>query len=710
MRKKLYKQIVLSIILLLCISPALYAVKAKPGIVKMKQPNGSFVSVRVIGDDTFGYYKTLDGYIVAKDSDGYLHYADYSGGALRLSSIKVVEKTAQLPSNLSKSIPYSMFVPKTDNSSICFVAPLLYDNSSGNSHSAAAQVLKYSSVPVKMKCLVLLVEFSDVRFSNSNIKSQINSMLNLRGYSLNGATGSAADYFNDNLMGKASVSFDLSDVITLPNIEAYYGAVSGTSNDINPKQLIYDACVAASAAGVDFSGYDLNGDGVADNVFVLFAGYNQAEGGDPSTIWPHAGDISSMKLKCGGVQIANYACTSELKGYNNSEPAPIGTFCHEFGHLLGLVDMYDTNYDLEGLSTGLYKNLSLMDEGNYLNDGNTPPCFSAIEREMLGIGSVVSLESLHKYVLPPQREADSIYRLATLNRNEYFLIECRDGAGWDKYIGGKGMVIYHIDKSSKVWGGIESAKRWVYNNVNAFAQHQCAFVLSASGADYSALFYPGALGVNKITVDGDPSLIDWSGHSTGVEFNDIKYSNGSVQFYLLSYLQTDLSLPKPRMVKVSPYQNNCRVDWNSDIAAEGITWRIGYREASMSEDEYVFSDMTDKSVLIEGLLPDREYSLIISSILGNFVGEVYSASFKTMGITSSFPLMNIVGHYSVNSRIDLNILNISEPYKGIVWRINSMIVDGDSYLFNESKTYSVEAEIEYMDSTIEVIRKEVKVE
>ena len=64
-----------------------------------------------------------------------------------------------------------------------------------------------------------------------------------------------------------------------------------------------------------------------------------------------------------------------------------------------------------------------MDNGNRNNNGNTPPYFNAIEREMLGISTPVIIDSDGSYRLEPVSDNGMAYRINTDNENEYYLIE-----------------------------------------------------------------------------------------------------------------------------------------------------------------------------------------------------------------------------------------------------------------------------------------------
>ena len=158
---------------------------------------------------------------------------------------------------------------------------------------------------------------------------------------------------------------------------------------------------AADAAGLDFTQYDTDGDGYVDNVFVYYAGYNEAEGGAANTIWPHRWSVSDAGITSGitfdGKKINDYSCTSELKGTSGTNMCGIGTFCHEFGHVLGLPDFYDTS----GTQSNTLDEWDIMDYGAYSNSGCTPPAYSAYERFFLGYLTPQQINTASDITLQP---------------------------------------------------------------------------------------------------------------------------------------------------------------------------------------------------------------------------------------------------------------------------------------------------------------------
>jgi M6 family metalloprotease-like protein len=184
---------------------------------------------------------------------------------------------------------------------------------------------------------------------------------------------------------------------------------------------------------------DDDGDGEVDNVFVFFAGGDEAEGAGDDCIWSHAWyikDGAGRNLVLDGKTINRYACTSELTLYRDAAGkvrqrlAGIGSFCHEYSHTFDLPDMYDTDYESSGgHAEALWVSTSLMDGGNYNNLGSVPPNFNAVERELLGLSEPVVIEQSGVYTLEPVNKGGQCYRINT--EEDHFLSHLRS-IRWNK--------------------------------------------------------------------------------------------------------------------------------------------------------------------------------------------------------------------------------------------------------------------------------------
>ncbi|MCI1778675.1 MAG: M6 family metalloprotease domain-containing protein [Bacteroidales bacterium] len=705
--KHYFTTVVFIISLLSCISA--FATRGIPGFVKLRQPDGSLVQARICGDEHLHYIKLKNGYLAAFGGDGYLYYANFDSGKLHITSSRISENPGNVEGSAT-SVPSAVLY----NAESARRALNSFARNSFTGESLVKTVM-YGASP-EIRSIVISVEFSDVKFTTADVEDKIYRYLNEKGYSDDGASGSLSDYLYDNFGGRCSFVFDVAPKVSLDHPEAYYEEASGDAGD-NTLALLKDACSAAVSEGVDFSNYDCNGDGFADNVEIIFAGYNSAEGGGSGTIWPQYCDISSKHINFGGVYIAGYTCTSELSGNEGGNFASIGMICHEFSHALGLPDMYDTNYETGGESNGLWGSLSVMDEGNFLNGGRTPPYYTSIEREILGIYEEEILKADTSYFLPEISCADKIFRLPSTVNNEYFLLECRCATGWDSYIGGSGMVVYHVDKSLNVYGGMTSLSRWNYNNINAYSEHPCACVVCASGdvsaEDLSCLFYPGASGNTSLDDKSKPILEDWKERFLGVGIENIYFSGKDISFNTAATSFYDASLPGASDFSAEIYQREAVISWRASYpdgagdVPDG-TWTVSYKTDAEAEDAYKTVTGLCNTVLdIKNLLPGTKYDVKVRYAAGKGSGDYSSYVFSTGDVSSEYPYIYVESTYTSGKEVRLRLLNIPDDAKKIVWKINGYSVNSDIYRFKNCGAQKIEAYIEYSDGSEEILQKDI---
>ncbi len=382
-------------------------------------------------------------------------------------------------------------------------------------------------------------------------------MVNEEGFSDYGGTGSARDYYLECSQGLFNPTFDVFGPVTLPQPREFYGANNSSGNDINPGQMILDACTLLDDE-IDFTQYDRDGDGYIDNVFVFYAGMGEASGGGAESIWPHSWTLNQALgyvPEFDGLKLDRYACTNEWQG---SRPDGVGTFIHEFSHVMGLPDLYATSY------TGSFTpgSWSVMDYGPYNNDGCTPPLFSAFERHALGWLEPVEIDGPKSATLNSIGNNEA-FIIKCGRDTEYYLLENRQNTSWDTYIPGHGMLIWHIDYAPSIWEA---------NKVNNTPEHQYVDIEEADGTQTAGSrdgdAFPGTANVNSFTDDTTPSMVTWTGLRLGLPITDIKESASGV-------ITFDVAGGRPEFppVTVSP---------PSDITPESFT-------ASWSESEHACS-------------------------------------------------------------------------------------------------------------------------
>jgi len=306
---------------------------------------------------------------------------------------------------------------------------------------AAAPVLGNLNV------LVILVDFSD-NPASANVITDSAYFADLL-FSTNVPKRSMNDFYEENSYGKVTITGDIVGWLRMDTTYAYYVDGKRGIEGIYPhnaQKLAEDAIAKADAAGVDFSKYDNNGDTWCDGVVIVHAGPGYEETGNPDMIHSHKWVLSSSQVR-DGVTLWNYTMQPEERVISlpaNYGPVNIGVFCHEFGHFLGLPDFYDTDYSSQGMDKWI-----LMAGGNYAKqDGSSPAHFSAWSKIRLGWISPVNVTSNMVGASIPQVETDStVYRLWTGGAigSQYYLVENRQKVGFDTYLPGTGLFIYHVD-------------------------------------------------------------------------------------------------------------------------------------------------------------------------------------------------------------------------------------------------------------------------
>lgn len=362
------------------------------------------------------------------------------------------------------------------------------------------------------KGLVILVNFLNLQMQTSNAL-EFQNLFNQIGYNLNGQAGSVREYFRDQSYGQFDIEFDVVGPVTVSKAFSYYGADDETGNDSHPAEMVAEACELAHQMGVNFADYDQDGDGEVEQVYVIYAGRSQHDGGVRSTIWAHEYELSSAAewddgpgaLHYDGVKIDTYAASNEING--RSRITSIGTPCHEFSHCLGLPDLYDTSYN-GGCGMASWGLMDYGDKNGADDLGTTPIGFTAYERWWAGWMELTELNSsCTVHDMPDLSDTPVAYKIVNDNNsNEFFVVENRQHGKWFQNIEGydmqmHGLLIYHVDYDEEAW------KK---NAVNANANHLRMSIIPADNTrsrigspsyNYSGDLFPGSMNVTELTND-----------------------------------------------------------------------------------------------------------------------------------------------------------------------------------------------------------------
>jgi len=401
-----------------------WSVPAKPGQKRtIVLPNGQTVTATLCGDEHMHYWKTDEGatYVERKAGD--------------FKAINVAEVTEKMQAQRMKT----------------------QARRQQRLMKAQRRIGDFGDYTGDKKGIIILAEFADSKFRDGHDQSLFNDIANEEGFThSDGYIGSVHDYFYDQSRGLFNLTFDVVGPVQLADSVEYYGANDDAGNDVRDGVFAADV-IHAAADLVDFSDYDWDGDGEVDQVFIIYAGLGEANGGSSITIWPHEWELSDSEygdtIMLNGVTIDTYACGPELQpsgGWSSAGKLNgIGTICHEFSHCLGFPDFYDIDYSGGyGMSTW-----DLMCSGSHNNNGFCPPGYTSYERWMAGWDTPVELTNDTVVgSLPSLAESGQSFIIYNAgHKDEYYLLENRQKVGWDSSVAGEGLLIIHVDYDEGVW-------------------------------------------------------------------------------------------------------------------------------------------------------------------------------------------------------------------------------------------------------------------
>lgn len=282
-----------------------------------------------------------------------------------------------------------------------------------------------------------------------------------------GSSNSLVDYYDKASYGKLHI--DVSEADIYPSPTGWYRAAhsyesyGGTIDEAGAENLVREAVNLADNDGVNFANYDFDGNGIVDHLLVLHSGNDEAMTDNTDDIWSHQTEISSISKD--GKLINSYAIFAVT--------SPLGIICHEFGHELGMVDLYNTDDGSSAIGRW-----DVMDYGLWI-DGGDHPCFPSVwHMALLGwINPIVINSPQLNYQLPNIEDSSVAIKIAIPvadSNSEYYLISNTQRKSYDAYLPGSGLLIWHIDDSV---GSLAS------NNVNNIKNHLRVDLVEADGTD-----------------------------------------------------------------------------------------------------------------------------------------------------------------------------------------------------------------------------------
>ena len=542
--------------LLLCAAQAL-AVPANPEPGRLLQPDGTVVTARLHGDEFHNFLTTADGYTLLQDADGVWRYAELSAdGSLVPGAVAARDAASRTDADREYLATISTWLQPGPTPAQKQLRTLSSQLSAPGSPRGLYDYKKF-------KGLVLLVQYKDRSFTEPDYKSIVTDIINKHdytGFTPSGSTarqvytGSVRDYFFDNSHGLFSPSFDVYGPVT----------VNRTQYDMqqtaNARSIIDEACSKLDSE-IDFSQYDTDGDGTVDMFYVIFAGFGSNNtGNDSRLVWPHASTMPANRYD--GVRLGRYACSTELYGtWMFSCIDGIGTICHEFSHVLGLMDEYDTDYSGSGGQSVDPGAWSVMAGGSYNNYARTPVGYSMMQRYQSGFAVPKVISGPGTWTLGDIDASNAGYRINTSHAKEYFLLENRRKTGnkWNAYLPGEGMLIFRVDSTSTA--------PWSSNKINSNPAHNYYQLVRASyngSSDSGSDPFPGTRNVTSLTAETSPALKGWGGAAPEFGLDSIWETDGVIHFRIR---------PDNRTRKIEDFENMSTTGrYDQDVQGVWTKW------------------------------------------------------------------------------------------------------------------------------------------
>ena len=498
------------------------AIPAHPRPVDVTQSDGSRLTVRLVGDEFFHRTMTTDGYTLLQRSNGDYVYAIESGSRLVASDMLAHNPSLRNASELKMLSKLQKGLADKNMAA-----------QGRTMHASRDQLNASTRTDYKdFRGLLILINYNDRTFTYGN--DYFEDMMNKKDYtgfyrtdgSFVPCTGSARDYYYDNSMGVFEPQFDVVGPVPVNYSCTDPQGTSWTVGDI------FVAAVDALDSSIDFSRYDRDDDGIVDMIYFVVAGYTaNFSGNNSGYLWPHQYYMYYFTdQQYDGVYLGRYSCSGEIFGWENygyTDPDGIGTICHEFTHALGLMDLYDTNYEQDGQANDP-DDWDVMAGGCYMDNSRTPVGFSLWERYRLGFADPEEInEKRDGYYLLPLNTSNTGYWLPSPNGNEFFMLENRQQTRWDAYLPGHGMLITRVEYYRS---------RWSSNTINADASHMFYEILRAGngfGSNSNDPF-PGTDNVTEINNLTTPNLMTWDGQANEYGINNISEKDAIINFNVVN--------------------------------------------------------------------------------------------------------------------------------------------------------------------------------
>ncbi|MBI4683829.1 MAG: M6 family metalloprotease domain-containing protein, partial [Nitrospirae bacterium] len=572
--------VVIAVVSCLILPFKAYAVPAAPVTHTLSQPDGSFFEARQWGDENINGWETQEGYTIVFDKDlNFWTYADHDTDGSLISSGMIVGK--DIIHSLSKNLR-----PKDEA-----LAGIVFKRHSkelkiSEKAEEVSETAEFVVPPTGTGYVpTILINFNDR--TTTYTTGNFNTLL------FGAGNYSMKDYYQEVSYSVFSVSAGPGGVVgwyTAANGHNYYGY----SNGFTRAAMLAKEAVTSADGGFNFAPYDQDGDCYVDVANIIHQGSGTEASGDNTDIWSHRWSFAGAGI---GIYTTNDACPAggfiKINDYViqpeilYGQIQTMGVFAHEYGHALGLPDLYDTDGSSEGIG-----NWSLMAGGswNYVTrSGDRPAHMDAWSKYKLGwVTPTQVIGTLTNESITQAATTADVYKMlnGTPDIGEYFLVENRQKTGFDAGLPGAGLLIWHIDASiptnqNECYPGGPPCSTQHYKVALVQADNLWEMEKNIDRGDTGDP-YPGSTNNTSFNSSSSPNSNLYNGSLSNASVTSISASASTMTATLsVTGLNPDLIVQSISTNPVSPYQGqNVNVTVtvkNQGGAAAGAFWLEIYK-------------------------------------------------------------------------------------------------------------------------------------